>query len=93
MTEQQKNTWKMGKRDMVFLAIIVAVVLVLVLGSTDRKTIPVPSDETHRNTTARAQCMTCHDAAGVRPQPATHTKMERCFLCHTQPEGWAGAPQ
>ncbi len=91
--EQQKKAWKMGKRDMVFLAIIATVVLVLVLGSTDRKTIPVPNDDVHRHTTSKAACMTCHDAGGVYPQPATHTKMERCFLCHTQPKEWAGAPQ
>jgi len=93
MAEQQKNAWKMGKRDIVFLVIIAAVVLVLVLGSTERKTIPVPSDDVHRLVTSKAACMACHDSAGISPQPATHTKMERCFLCHTQPEGWAGAPQ
>jgi len=91
MAEQQKNSWKMGKRDMVFLAIIATVVLVLALGSTDRKTIPVPSDDVHRNTTSKAACMVCHGSAGVHPQPVTHTKMERCFLCHTQPDGWVGA--
>ncbi len=93
MTEQQKKSWKPGKRDLVFLGVIAAVVLVLVLGTTDRKTIAVPSDDTHRSVTAKAACMACHDSAGVHPQPATHTKMDRCFLCHTQPEGWAGAPK
>jgi len=91
MTEQAQNSWKPGKRDVVFLAIIAAVVLVLVLGTSDRKTIPVPGDEVHRSVTSKAACMTCHDSAGVHPQPITHTKMDRCFLCHTQPEGWLGA--
>ncbi len=93
MAEQQKNSWKPGKRDAVFLAIVAAVVIALVLGTTDRKTIAVPSDDVHRSVTSKAACMACHDSAGVHPQPPTHTKMERCFLCHTQPKGWAGAPK
>ncbi|MDQ6998828.1 MAG: hypothetical protein Q9M17_08935 [Mariprofundus sp.] len=93
MAEQQKNAWKFGKRDIVFLAIIVAVVIALLLGTTERKTIAVPSDDVHRTATSKAACMACHDSAGVYPQPSTHTKMERCFLCHTQPKGWVGAPK
>jgi len=93
MAEEHKNSWKPGKRDLFFLGVVAAVVLALVLGSTERKTIPVPSDDMHRTVTSKAACMTCHGSAGVHPQPPTHTKMERCFLCHTQPEGWVGAPK
>jgi len=90
MSEKQKNVWKAGKRDVIFLAIIAAVVLVLVLGTSERKTIPVPSDDTHRSVTSKAACMACHGVDGVHPQPAIHTKVDRCFLCHTQPQGWVG---
>jgi len=91
MSEQKTNAWKLGKRDMVFLGIIATVVLLLVMGTTDRKTVPVPNDDMHRDATSRAACMTCHDASGSYPQPPKHTKMDRCFLCHTQPQGWTGA--
>ncbi|MBL4776024.1 MAG: hypothetical protein JKY87_08250 [Mariprofundus sp.] len=91
MSEQQKNIWKLGKRDVIFLGVIAIVVLALVLGTTDRKTVPVPNDDMHRQATSRAACMACHDASGVYPQPPQHTKMDRCLLCHTQPQGWAGA--
>ncbi len=93
MAEQQKSLWKPGKRDVIFLGVVAAIVLALVLGSTERKTIPVPSDEMHRSVTSKAACMECHASTGIHPQPPTHTKMERCFLCHTQPEGWTGAPK
>jgi len=93
MAEQQKNGWKPGKRDLVFLAIVAAVVLVLVLGSRERKKIDVPNDDVHRSVTTKAACMACHGANGIHPQPAKHTKMERCFLCHKQPDGWIGAAQ
>lgn len=91
MTEQQKQSWQPGRRDLMFLALVAAVILLLVLGSGDRTTTAVPSDETHRMASSRQACMTCHGADGVKPQSAGHTKADQCFQCHTQPEGWQGA--
>ncbi len=92
MAESDKRqSWKPGKQDVVFLAIVAAVVLALVLGSSDRTTKPVPNDEVHRTATTRAACMTCHGADGVRPQPMGHTKADQCFQCHVQPKDWAGS--
>jgi len=88
MAEQQP--WRPGKRDAMFLALVAAVVLLLVLGSSDRTTVAVPADETHRAAVSRAACMTCHGADGVQPQSAGHTKADQCFQCHSQPEGWQG---
>jgi len=90
MTNQQKESWKPGKRDLLFLAIVLAVVLALVLGTSERKTIPAPNDDVHRSAVSRAECMTCHGAEGIRPQSPKHTQVDKCFLCHTQPEGWKG---
>ena len=93
MTDQQKDSWKPGKRDMLFLAIVLVVVLALVLGTSERKTIPAPNDETHRTATSRAACMACHGQQGIRPQSPKHTQVDKCFLCHTQPDGWLGAAE
>ncbi len=90
MTVQQKQIWKPGKRDLVFLALVFAVVLVLVLGSSDRTTVSVPADETHRASISREACMSCHGVNGIKPQSVGHTKADQCFQCHTQPDGWQG---
>lgn len=87
MTEQQKQSWRPGKRDLMFLALVFAVVLLLVLGSSDRTTVAVPSDDMHRTTLSRAACMNCHWPDGVRPQGGKHlhTKADQCFQCHAEP--------
>ena len=91
MTEEQRQSWQSGKRDLIFLLIVAVVILLLVLGTSDRQTVAVPADEVHRNSASRAACMSCHGPDGVRPQPAEHTKADQCFQCHAQPEGWVGA--
>ena len=91
MAEKQNQSWQPGKRDMIFLLIVAAVILLLVLGTSERQTVAVPGNEAHRNSASRADCMSCHGAEGVRPQSATHTKADQCFQCHAQPEGWVGA--
>ncbi len=90
MTEEQKQSWHFGKRDLLFLGIVAAVVLTLVLGAKDKTTKAVPDDDVHRNAVSRAECMACHNATGVHPQPKRHVKGGQCFQCHTQPEGWRG---
>jgi len=84
-----ENTWRPGKRDAIFLAIVAAVIALLVLGTSERTTKPVPDDAMHKHATTRAACMTCHDQGGSRPQPQGHTKADQCFQCHTQPKGWS----
>jgi len=88
MVSEHKKAWRPGNRDMVFLAIVAVVILLLVLGTSERTTRPVPDDDTHKHSTSRAACMACHDAAGVSPQPEGHTKADQCFQCHAQPKGW-----
>ena len=91
MAEKQNQSWQPGKRDMIFLLIVAAVILLLVLGTSERKTVAVPDNDVHRNASSRVACMACHGPDGERPQPATHTKADQCFQCHAQPEGWVGA--
>jgi len=85
-----KPTWKPGKRDALFLGVVVLVITFLVLGSSERTTMPTPNDEVHRTATSHESCLSCHGAEGVRPQPAGHVKSVQCFQCHTQPKGWQG---
>jgi len=91
MTEQQKQQWQFGKRDALFLAVVAAVVLTLVLGSSERKTRAVPDDATHQAVKSRAACMVCHAQDGVAPQPKGHIQGGQCFQCHTQPKGWGSS--
>lgn len=88
-TPKQKQ-WKPNARDAIFVVIVVAVVLVLSLSSHKRMTKATPNDATHIHATSREQCMHCHSAGGVRPQPKGHTKEDQCFLCHAQPKDWVG---
>ncbi|MDX8406947.1 MAG: hypothetical protein R8L58_01030 [Mariprofundaceae bacterium] len=88
MPTESEQSWRPGKRDAMFLAIVAVVILLLVLGSGDRTTRPVPDNDTHQHATSRAACMSCHDSSGVHPQPRGHTKADQCFQCHAQPKGW-----
>jgi hypothetical protein len=90
MTDQQKKSWRPGKRDLMFLTLVAAVILLLVLGSSDRTTVAVPADETHRTVSSREACMSCHGVDAVKPQSPGHTKADQCFQCHTEPDGWQG---
>jgi len=85
---ETKKSWQLGKRDVIFLAIVGVVILLLVLGSGDRTTKAVPADATHMQATSRAACMSCHGVDGVKPQPMGHTKADQCFQCHVQPKDW-----
>jgi len=87
----EKKGWKPGKRDAFFLTFVAAVVVLLMLGTGERTTKPTPGDATHQQAASREACMACHNAEGVHPQPARHTKADQCFQCHVQPEGWVGA--
>jgi len=90
MSKEPKKSWQPGKSDLLFLSVIAAVVLLLVLGTSERKTRPVPNDTIHQTSSSKAECMSCHHAEGVHPQAAGHTKSEQCFQCHQQPDGWVG---
>ncbi len=81
---------KITKRDSIFLIIVAAVIIVLAVGSKERTTKAVPENETHAQVTSRAQCLACHDANGVKPQPLGHPKANQCFQCHKQPSNWKG---
>jgi mono/diheme cytochrome c family protein len=85
---ESKQKWQPSKKDMVFFAIVAAVILLLVLGTSDRTTKPVPADKTHMQVTSRAECMACHGVDGVKPQPIGHSKADQCFQCHLQPKSW-----
>ncbi len=82
---ESKQKWQPGKKDMVFFTIVAAVILLLVLGTSDRTTKPVPSDQIHQQAKSRAECMACHGVDGVKPQPIGHSKADQCFQCHLQP--------
>jgi len=88
-----KQKWTFGKRDFIFLAVVASVIVLLVLGTSDRTTKNVPSDRIHLQVTTRAECMSCHGVDGIKPQPKGHTRADQCFQCHMQPKEWHQKPQ
>jgi len=81
---------KISKRDTIFIVIVAIVITFLTLGAKERTTKAVPDDTIHDKATSREQCMTCHSADGVKPQPLGHPKANQCFQCHKQPDHWVG---
>ncbi len=91
MAGSDRVRWRPGKKDVVFAAVVVAVIVALSLGTGKRITKPVPNDDVHIHATKRATCMRCHGQDGVKPRPkAHHAPDDQCFLCHRQPKGWRG---
>ncbi|MDQ6951375.1 MAG: hypothetical protein Q9M26_06900 [Mariprofundales bacterium] len=88
MNDPSPPRWKPSIRDALFLAVVAAVVITLTLTGGKHTTKSVPDDATHRQAKTRAACMACHGANGIKPQPASHTKNDQCFLCHFQPTTW-----
>jgi len=89
---KSNTSWKFSKRDALFFATVASVILVLILGTSERKTKAVPNNDVHQTATSRAQCMQCHAATGAAPQPVGHTRANQCFQCHQQPENWKSRP-
>ncbi|MDQ6961524.1 MAG: hypothetical protein Q9M28_03210 [Mariprofundaceae bacterium] len=87
-----KKKFTLGKKDFIFIAIVIAVITILSLGNYEKRTAPTPNDAIHSKVTARSQCLECHSSKGVRPQPKAHTKATQCFQCHTQPKSWSAKP-
>ncbi|MDX8389187.1 MAG: hypothetical protein R8M38_01720 [Mariprofundaceae bacterium] len=78
----------MSKKDIIFVAIVIIVITILSLGSTERRTAATPDDETHRAVMSRQECLQCHHTDSIRPQPKGHTQADQCFQCHQQPKSW-----
>lgn len=83
---------KLGKRDVLFLVLIVALVAVLARHRGSEQGKPVPLDAVHRpfqealaNGAAREAteqgCVRCH-ATAARPLPPGHPPKEQCLYCH-----------
>ncbi len=88
MSKDENGPWRPTRNDWVFALVVVSVIVALVLGSSERTTKATPNDEVHRHVTSHAECMRCHGADGVLPQPPGHVRAVQCFQCHQQPEGW-----
>jgi len=94
MSQSSPAKWKPGKRDAIFFAVVVFVIVLLTVGGGKRTTKVTPNDAIHIHATSRQACMNCHGENGIRPRPAQHhDKGDQCFQCHTQPQGWLGKKQ
>ncbi|KAF0217280.1 MAG: cytochrome [Geobacteraceae bacterium] len=88
---------KIGKKDWMFIALALAVLLVFYIISGEEKTTKVPYDETHRQFYDMLQagkkksevdplCAPCHDGVKI-PFPHDHPAKPgggpmRCLFCH-----------
>lgn len=83
---------KISRKDVLFLAIICAVLAVVILISGEETTRKVPNDGLHRpaydvlaktgsKREAEKGCESCHNDRQVR-FPANHPPKNRCLLCH-----------
>ena len=86
---------KFGKKDWIFVAIMIAVLAIFYAISGDIKTARVPYDENHRQYLAVVQsdgkmaaekfCGECHYPGGTAPFPTdtkNHSPQARCLICH-----------
>jgi len=83
---------QIAKRDWIFLAVIIALLGVLYVGTGKAKAKNVPYDEKHSRfyevmrkggdrVEAEKDCATCHGTRS-RPLSRAHPPKEQCLLCH-----------
>jgi hypothetical protein len=83
---------KIGSKDWVFIAVVVAVLVVVILLSGEEKTKKVPLDEPHhasyeifKKTGSKSEtekgCDACHNDS-LQPLPKGHPPKNRCLFCH-----------
>ena len=83
---------QVAKRDWIFLAVIVALLGVLYVGTGKAKAKNVPYDEKHSRfyeamhkggdrMEVEKGCATCHGTRS-RPLSSAHPPKEQCLLCH-----------
>ncbi|MGA7828256.1 MAG: cytochrome C [Geobacteraceae bacterium] len=83
---------KIGPKDWMFIALVVAVLALFYFISGEEKTKKVPYDEAHRTayvifnktgskSDAEKSCDVCHNEA-LNPLPKGHPPKNRCLFCH-----------
>ncbi|MHB8174580.1 MAG: cytochrome c family protein [Nitrospirota bacterium] len=73
----------MKKRDLLFAAVIVALIIFLYfLSATARKPPAMPADAVHAKLTDLRSCPACHGPGKVSPLKQDHPPKEHCFKCH-----------
>lgn len=83
---------KVTKKDLLFLVVVGSLILVIVLISSEIRTVRVPDDAAHRSAyetlertgskrEAEKGCEACHNVRMI-PLSAKHPSGNRCLLCH-----------
>jgi len=70
------------KKNIVFLAVITAVLLVLFFLSSRNKVPFIPADDFHKTVTTNEACGECHAPGKRAPLKQTHPPKEQCLICH-----------
>ena len=70
------------KKNIAFLAVAAAIVLLLYFLSSSKKVPFIPADDLHRNVTTNAACTECHAPGKRAPLKETHPPKEQCLVCH-----------
>jgi hypothetical protein len=70
------------KKNILFLAVAAAVLLVLFFLSSRNKAPFIPADEIHRIVTTNEACQECHAPGRRAPLKVSHPPKEQCLICH-----------
>jgi hypothetical protein len=76
---------RLRKVDSLFIAAAVAVVVgVSLLPSPKDRNPMIPKNAEHQSLNNEKDCLSCHQANGVKPVPVRHPKRQDCFRCHAR---------
>ncbi|HEX9861477.1 MAG TPA: hypothetical protein VGB23_09750 [Nitrospirota bacterium] len=81
----------MNRKDLMFLAVALAVVALLYVLSMSGKEPPkIPAGEVHAGITLKEDCKECHAPGKVKPMNPHHPFKDQCFNCHKRVEAGTG---
>lgn len=70
------------KKNALFIAAAVAILLLLLVLSRGKKAPSIPADDSHRVVTTNEACAECHAPGKRAPLKETHPPKEQCLICH-----------
>jgi hypothetical protein len=70
------------KKNVLFIAVAVAVLIFLFYLSMSKKVPLIPGDDLHRSVTTNEACGECHAPGKRAPLKEGHPPKEQCLICH-----------
>ena len=70
------------KKNILFIAVAAAILLVLFFLSSRNKAPFIPADDLHKSVTTNEACGDCHAPGKGAPLKESHPPKEQCLICH-----------